>query len=202
MELVAARSSDNSIKHNDMPKMFELRYRVFRQRLQWDVATNGRYEQDDYDRDDTVYVIARTPQGDIDGCCRLLPTTGPYMLKDTFPELLQGRPAPSDPSIWEISRFATSSRDKGDGARFSDTPVRLIDKLVEFGAAAHISSFVFVTTVAFERLLRHLGLICPRLAPPMQIGIEKTVALQLNVNAHTIGTLAWRLRPTQSMKSA
>ena len=27
-------------------------------------------------------------------------------MKDTFPELLHGEPAPEDPRIWELSRFA------------------------------------------------------------------------------------------------
>jgi len=40
------------------------------------------------------------------GCWRLLPTTGPYMLKDIFSHLLWGKPAPEQPDVWEISRFA------------------------------------------------------------------------------------------------
>ncbi len=42
---------------------------------------------------------------------RLLPTTGPYMLADVFPQLLRGEDPPKAEHIWEISRFAVLSPD-------------------------------------------------------------------------------------------
>ena len=43
----------------------------------------------------TDYMMIREPgPGTLRGCWRLLPTEGPYMLKDSFPELLHGAEAP------------------------------------------------------------------------------------------------------------
>ncbi|WP_430649854.1 acyl-homoserine-lactone synthase [Bradyrhizobium ottawaense] len=48
----------------------------------------------------------RSSSGHVQGCGRLLPSTGPTMLIDTFPILLDGSPAPRSDQIWGSSRFA------------------------------------------------------------------------------------------------
>ncbi len=50
------------------------------------------------------------------GSWRLLPTTGPYMLRDVFPQLLHGVAAPAAADTWEISRFAVSKRVIGNSS--------------------------------------------------------------------------------------
>ena len=64
------------------------------------------------------------------GCWRLLPTTGPNMLKDTFPQLLHGHPAPHQTDVWELSRFAvTVPKYESAGFGFSDIPVKMMQTL-------------------------------------------------------------------------
>ncbi len=75
------------------------RHQIFVGQLGWQLPmADGRFERDQYDRDDTVYVVARDADGAICGCARLLPTTRPYLLKDVFaPLLMRGVPAPESP---------------------------------------------------------------------------------------------------------
>jgi N-acyl-L-homoserine lactone synthetase len=70
------------------------RHEVFVELLQWDLNTPEGIEQDQFDRQDTVYVVARNDEGRINGCARLLPTTKPYLLGEVFPELLNGLTPP------------------------------------------------------------------------------------------------------------
>src|SRR5690606_14870461 len=63
-------------------------------------------EQDQFDRPDTVYVIAVSDKGNVIGCARLLPTEKPYLLGEVFPALLNGLEPPASPEVWELSRFA------------------------------------------------------------------------------------------------
>ncbi|WP_347333173.1 acyl-homoserine-lactone synthase, partial [Ralstonia pseudosolanacearum] len=57
------------------------RHQIFVGQLGWQLPmADGRFERDQYDRDDTVYVVARDADGAICGCARLLPTTRPYLL--------------------------------------------------------------------------------------------------------------------------
>jgi acyl homoserine lactone synthase len=85
--------------------MHRLRYRVFKDRLGWDVTTSGDLEADEFDTFRPVYVL-HVDNEYVDGCVRLLPTTGPYMLRDVFPVLLGTEPAPVGARVWEASRFA------------------------------------------------------------------------------------------------
>src|ERR1700749_3899636 len=85
--------------------MFRLRHEVFKERLDWEVGSAAGKERDMFDDLDPVYIVCESA-GEVLGSWRLLPTTKPYMLKDVFPELLYGMPAPEAPDICVIRRFA------------------------------------------------------------------------------------------------
>ncbi|CDX43267.1 Acyl-homoserine-lactone synthase (fragment) [Mesorhizobium sp. ORS 3359] len=86
--------------------MHRLRHCVSKQRLDREVETTGGYEVDTLDAQKPHYLVPRGASGEACGCVRLFASTGPTLLGDTFPMLLQGKPAPRDPRIWESSRFA------------------------------------------------------------------------------------------------
>jgi acyl homoserine lactone synthase len=87
------------------------RHKVFVQRLHWEipgVLRDSTSEWDRFDGGDTVHLVALSANATVCGCARLMPTTGPYLLRDVFPQLAGPDPLPSSPSIWELSRFAGS----------------------------------------------------------------------------------------------
>src|SRR6185437_10908809 len=86
--------------------MHRLRYRVFKERLGWDVETAGDLEIDEFDALQPAYLLLRTEDGRLAGCVRLLPSSGPTMLRDTFPALLPSGPMLEAHDVWESSRFA------------------------------------------------------------------------------------------------
>ncbi len=88
--------------------VFRLRHEVFARRLRWQVDSVDGRERDEFDDLAPHYVVTLGPDGQVTGCCRLLPTEGPYMLRDVFAAALGGRTAPCSPDIWEISRFCVS----------------------------------------------------------------------------------------------
>ena len=84
--------------------MYEARKRVFIDLLRWDIPVlAGRYEIDQFDGPSTIYLIAAERDGTHLGSMRLLPTSGPNLLGDIFPELCDQAP-PASATIWEISR--------------------------------------------------------------------------------------------------
>ena len=94
-----------------LTQMFRLRYEVFYRQLAWEVDGTGDLERDEFDDLDPVYVLAvRHPDNTVVGCLRLLPTTGPHMLRHVaaFQPALQGRPSPCSSRVWEISRLAVT----------------------------------------------------------------------------------------------
>ena len=109
------------------------------------------------------------------------------MLKDVFPELLQGEEAPVDADVWEISRFAvrkgSSAAQKGYVASVT---IEMVRSFYEFAQQENIKYYVAVTTVACERILRQLGVECWRMGEgkALQIGIERSVALWIKVDSN------------------
>jgi acyl homoserine lactone synthase len=130
-----------------------------------------------FDDLDPVYIVCEDG-GDVLGSWRLLPTTKPYMLKDVFPELLYGKPAPEAPDVWEISRFAVSKRVCGNESLGTIKTVTnlLLEQLFKFAAQRDISRIVAVADVRFERILKRAGLLTFRYGPPLQIGVTRAIS--------------------------
>ncbi|OPD71671.1 hypothetical protein AO901_33860 [Pseudomonas aeruginosa] len=125
-----------------------------------------------------------TPEAQVFGCWRILDTTGPYMLKNTFPELLHGKEAPCSPHIWELSRFAINSGQKGS-LGFSDCTLEAMRALARYSLQNDIQTLVTVTTVGVEKMMIRAGLDVSRFGPHLKIGIERAVALRIELNAKT-----------------
>jgi acyl homoserine lactone synthase len=90
--------------------MHRLRARVFKERMKWDVSVSeDGLEVDDFDLPETIYLLALNDAGRVIGNWRLLPSTGPTMIRDVWPDFLETLPMPSDARIWEASRFAVHS---------------------------------------------------------------------------------------------
>ncbi len=195
MKIVMGRRSQNAFSAQELLDMHRLRHDVFRDRLQWAVNTEDGCERDGFDELDPVYMIVKGDDDRVCGCWRLLPSMGPYMMKDTFPQTLQGHSAPTLPTVWELSRFALSQH-CGAAHRFCDLALAMMEAVVAHGLREGIDCYVTVTTTAIERLMRGLGIRMQRMGEPVQIGIEKTVALRLAVDHATWDQLRLRRQAT------
>ncbi|HXD43477.1 MAG TPA: acyl-homoserine-lactone synthase [Ramlibacter sp.] len=178
--------------------MFALRHEVFKVRLGWDVeVTEDGREIDQFDADEQArYIIGKSPAEHIDAHWRLLPTLGPYMLRDVFPQLLHGQPAPAAADVWELSRFAiatdrlASSEDAGNHQiGFGTLSVALMQESVRFARSNGIARYVTVTTSAIERMLVRRGLNVHRVGPPIKIGRVLTVACFIEIDDTTATAL-------------
>lgn len=166
-------------------QMFELRYKVFHKRLGWKVFVNHGHEIDEFDDNESVYLLT-TEGSAVVGGWRLRPTVRPYMLKNVFPELLYGREAPEDRTIWEISRFAVHGvQSPRPNYGFGRASRALLLETVRFAAHRGVSQYLMVVSVAVERLLRSFGLRLHRFGPPMRVGHVMSVAVWLDVDLHT-----------------
>ena len=176
---------------DELHAMHSLRFRVFKERLDWNVRTNGSYETDSFDALGPHYLVLRGAGGKIDGCVRMLPTAGPTMLRDTFPVLLEGRPAPEASDVWESSRFALdlpSSTPKGAGG-IAVATYELFAGMIEFGLWCRLRRIVTVTDERMERILRRAGWPLERIGQPCTIGTTSAVAGYLDVSNKSLDTV-------------
>lgn len=161
-----------------LAEMFRLRRRVFQERLDWTASVSGDLEIDIYDALSPTYILVVSDEGGVLGCVRLLPTTGPTMLADTFPMLLGDKRAPSCDAILESSRFCVDTAraaEQGQGGLNRATFV-LFAAMLEIIRAKGANAIVTVTDVRMERILRRAGWPLERLADPVKLGQTKAVA--------------------------
>ncbi|SFW26918.1 acyl-homoserine-lactone synthase [Nitrosovibrio sp. Nv17] len=186
MQIILARYGNGLLERQEIMAMYRLRHDIFHDRLGWEVTVDNGMERDEFDHADPVYMLAKDAEDGVMGCWRLLPTTGPNMLRDVFPQLLHGQPAPSRADVWELSRFAVLlPRHESAGFGFSAIPVEMMRILFFFARDYGIKRYVTVATVAVERLIRKLGVNVSRLGAPIRIGRVMTVACYIEIDAVT-----------------
>lgn len=165
--------------------MHAFRHEVFVKRLKWSLPLIDGEERDEYDTQDAKYVVIREGSDRVTACARLLPTITAYMLPDLFPQLLGGAAAPRDPTIWELSRFATSVRETREGRvlSLSKPTLEFLDLILDFARRHDITRLLFVTSVQIERLMLRARLPVHRIAPPALVDGRLTVALSIETAA-------------------
>jgi len=162
--------------------MFRMRAAVFADRLEWEVdVVNGR-EMDRFDAEDPVYLLSVDDQtGALQGGVRLLPTTGPNMLRDVFSVLVPGG-APESPLIWESSRFAVNPAafaiaDRAEANHVVNrTTIELLCGIVEVCQRAGIEHVVSVFDARMARIFRSIDCAFEIIGTPTRIGRTMTYA--------------------------
>ena len=169
---------------DDLAEMHRLRYRIFKERLGWDVQVSGDMEVDEFDACRPVYLLQRDDDGRVQGCVRLLPTTGSTMLRDTFPALLDGQAAPASDAIWESSRFGVDlcTREAKTAGSIARATYELFAGMIEFGLMRRLTDIVTVTDARMERILCRARWPLKRLGAPRAIGKTIAVAGYLEVS--------------------
>ncbi|BCR03757.1 acyl-homoserine-lactone synthase [Desulfuromonas versatilis] len=187
--VLTGRALDPHINSQSLRGMFHLRHRVFFEQLGWEVRSRNGQERDGFDDLDPVYMLTGGQKGAVEGCWRLLPTTGDYMLEKIFPQLARGAEIPKDESIWEISRFAVlpSGSASRQQANLCSLTFDLLRAGVDFADRNGIRHYVFVTSVAVERLLKRVGLPLRRFGDGQAVRVGKvlSVACWIDIDDHT-----------------
>lgn len=84
---------------------FQLRYRCFIERQNYDVKVYGKKEYDQYDTPATVYLVSHDKEGDALGVSRLIPVKQACMINDLWPEMLHDKSILCSDHLWEATRF-------------------------------------------------------------------------------------------------
>ncbi len=171
--LKVIEGSNASYFPKEMDAMFRNRAETFSDRLGWEVVVRDGYERDCFDDANPLYLISVDPDTEeYWGSLRLLPTTGPNMLRDVFAQLLDGDFIESA-TIWESSRIcATTSRGQPDRSRSGVNYAlsELILGIGEVALAAGLTQIVSVFDARIFRVLRAAGCNPQIVGTPQRIG--------------------------------
>jgi acyl homoserine lactone synthase len=178
-------------RHLDLlAAMYRLRRRVFKDRLNWSVSVSGDLELDVFDALKPIYLMA-VSDGAVIGCVRLLPTTGPTMLGETFPGLLDGQTPPRSTRILESSRFCVDTELAAElaGSGLNRATFILFAAMMEYLRAMDADSIVTVTDTRMERILRRAGWPLERIGTPQRIGQTMALAGFLHGSDDALGAM-------------
>ena len=143
-----------------MDQMFQMRARVFHDRLRWNVRVVDGRERDKYDDESPVYVIYTDDRKrEVKGSLRLLPTTGPTLLADIFSDTLPAGVHLSAPTIWECTRLCLDDRllASGPGYQLLLDSTALIAGSFEVAMRAGIETIIGNFDSSMLRLYSQLG---------------------------------------------
>ncbi|MNR15370.1 acyl-homoserine-lactone synthase [Pseudomonas sp. Irchel s3a18] len=140
--------------------MASYRYQVFVKQLGWELDCEEDSEFDQFDREDTVYILALDEEKNVIGVARLLSTATPYLLSEVFPELMAGQPLPASEHVWELSRFAAAGpSQRRIGSQISSpNAIALMQATLRCAAHYGAQKLITVSPLGIERLLRNVGI--------------------------------------------
>jgi N-acyl-L-homoserine lactone synthetase len=166
-------SSYASFFPKEIDAMFRNRAETFSDRLGWEVVVKDGYERDCFDDADPLYLVSVDRDTEqYWGSLRLLPTTGPNMLRDVFPQLLDGDFIESA-TMWESSRIcAATAPGQPDRSRSGVNYVlsELVLGIAEVAVAVGLTQIVSVFDARMLRVLKAAGCNPKIIGRPQRIG--------------------------------
>ncbi len=152
--------------------MHEIRKRTFHDRLNWQVRTLRGWEIDEFDALDPLYLVSIGANGAVRGSLRLLPTTGPNMLADVFPQLLPDGTRIESATIWESSRFSVDQEAAAERSEnlLNRVTGELLIGIVEVGLLVGLTEVVSVYDAMFARILKRADCAAELIGKPARLG--------------------------------
>jgi N-acyl-L-homoserine lactone synthetase len=181
----------------EMDAMFRDRARTFSGRLGWEVSVKDGYERDAFDDANPLYLVSVDPDTEqYCGSLRLLPTTGPNMLRDVFPFLLGEGDFIESATIWEASRIcavaAVGYPERGKNG-VGLTLGELLAGIGEVAIIARLIQIVSVFDARIYRILRAAGCDPQIIGRPRRIGGTMSYAGLFDVGEGLLQALRKRL---------
>lgn len=187
--ILTIESPDRAKFRDLMDEMFRMRAEVFSGRLESEVTVTEGRETDRFDDEDPLYLVSVNEMtGALQGAVRLLPTTGPNMLRDVFC-VLTPEGAPESPQIWESSRFAINpgifaGEDRTNANhRVNAVTLELLCGIVEICRKSGIDHIVSVFDARMARIFRSIDCPFDVIGVPTRIGKTMTYAALFQMSA-------------------
>jgi N-acyl-L-homoserine lactone synthetase len=150
--------ANRHIYHALLDDMFKMRHRIVVEKWGWKIPDcQPGYEKDQFDTDNTVYLIETDDlRQRVVGCVRLNPTNRPHLMSELFSHHCDLMPVLRGAHVWECSRYvidrnALKSRD-------DDLPTRrrLSIAVTEFCLSAGIDQLSWYTSQGMYNLITRI----------------------------------------------
>jgi acyl-homoserine lactone synthase len=167
---------------SQVEEMHRLRYETYVKRRGWKALERGDgLEVDQFDTDDAVYLMGVDGDGAVNSALRLLPTTGPHLLRDVFPHTVTWGRVPVSERMYEFTRYFIVRERKHPFGR-SHAAGRLLCAMFEFGLSKNLSHISFLCDTFFLPTILELGWKTRPLGLPTPYDEGTCVALTFEVS--------------------
>lgn len=178
--LVVDRSNQRFFQRQ-LEQHFRLRHEIYVVERGWHaLARPIGVEMDAFDTEHAVYLLALDVSGDVIGGSRMVPTMGPHLLGNVFPQLAGGEP-PRAPGIYEWTRFFIASPYRSTGAS-ALLAGEVLCGLLEAGLRLNLTSISVVCEAFWPSRLSSLGWSVEVLGKPLTIEGNETVGALILVS--------------------
>ncbi|MCF6302969.1 MAG: hypothetical protein L3J13_07190 [Devosiaceae bacterium] len=190
--LLVAHADKQNTYSDIFEQMYQLRARQFSQRRGWRVVVTDGLEKDRFDDMNPLYIcVVSDDAKKLLASLRLLPTTGPHMLSDVFPEVMGEAGIVRHPLIWESSRFCV---DTETAREFGSDSINIITRkilagLFETAHTAGMQNIISVYDIFVERILRRSDCSFERLGPVVKYDDLSTVGGLFEVSPEVISAI-------------
>jgi len=184
MAVVVTRQNRHQYRP-ELQQMYRQRYQVFVEQLKWDLPhANDDMECDEFDTDETIYLLLLDGTGNIKGSSRLIPTLNPHLMSEIFPHLVIGE-IPQGCHIWESSRSYILPEHRAKGVLGE-----LFLAMLEIGLLLTIRKITFVCDMNFLSSILHAGWQVDLLGMPEANDRGEVIsASSVNVDVRTLRSL-------------
>lgn len=164
-----------------------LRHEVYIVERKWvGLQDRGGLEYDDYDTDETTYLLA-IENDRVLGGTRLYPTTRPHMLEQVCPQLAEVHGIPKSDDIWEWTRIFVV-KDRREGPHGGAVVGQLFSAALEYCLAQDVDSLSVVFEAWWLPRLHRQGWKLKPLGLPGLINGEWWIAASLPLDLETVLT--------------
>jgi N-acyl-L-homoserine lactone synthetase len=135
--------------------MFKMRHRIVVEKWGWKIpGCEPGYEMDQFDTDETVYLVETDAlRQRVVGCVRLNPTTGRHMMSELFAAHCDLAPIVSGTNVWECSRYVIDRNALPSRDHDLPTRRRLSIAVTEFCLSAGIDQLCWYTSQTMYNLI-------------------------------------------------
>ena len=174
-------AANHHLYEDVLEEHFRIRHDIFVEERRWETLRKpDKREVDSFDNEDTIYLLALEGRRVIGGH-RLYPTTKPSMMSEIFPHLADVRGYPSDPLIWEWSRYFIV-RDRRDG----NLNLQLMAAVQEFCLAEVIEKISAIMETWWLPRFQEAGFVVAPLGLPALVENAWTMAALIDVSRDTL----------------
>ena len=191
--ILIINAENRSLFESELIEMHRQRKAVFVDGYGWSVPVKDDMEMDEYDREGTTYLIAKSGSNgsEVIASARLLPTVRSHLMADLFVAACDGN-VPSGPSIWEVSRFCVSPRIESRRRRV-ELLWEMACGVMETALLYGVEKVTFVANAALLPLAMQCGWSAVRLGPTLPDGDDEITAVAASITPEGLRETRGRL---------